>query len=85
MELTTTPQYVDFTGAGKLFINVRGADNVRVAYDQHSVSAGPYFTLYNGASYIFDEPNPFIKQNCWIRADSTTASIEFLVSGGGIE
>ena len=85
VDLTTTSQYVDFTGPGKLFIRVAGADDVRIAFDQFSLDNGPYFTLENGTTYIFDEPNPFVAQNCFCRAVSSTASLEVLVSGGGIQ
>jgi len=85
VSLTTASQYVDMTGAGKLFVRVAGADSVRLAFDQFSLDNGPYFTLENGTTYIFDQPNPFTSQNCFVRADSSTASLEVLVSGGGIE
>jgi hypothetical protein len=85
VDLTTADQYIDLTGPGKLFVRISGADDVRIAFDQFSLSNGPYFTFDNGTSYIFDQPNPFVGQNCWVRADSSTATIQVLVSGGGIE
>jgi len=83
--LTTTSQYIDLTGPGKLFLRVTGADDVRIAFDQFSLDNGPYFTLDNGTTFVFDEPNPFMAQNCFVRADSSTATLQVLVSGGGIQ
>ncbi len=83
--LDTNSQYVDFTGPGKLHIRIEGADNVRLAFDQFSLDNGPFFTLDNGTTYIYDEPNPFVGQNCFVRADSTTATLQLMVTGGGIE
>ena len=83
--LDTGSQYVDLTGPGKLHFRISGADNVRIAFDQFSLDNGPYFTLDNGTTYIYDEPNPFVGQNCFIRADSSTATFEWMVTGGGIE
>ena len=75
--LDTGSQYVDLTGPRKLHFRISGADNVRIAFDQ--------FSLDNGTTYIYDEPNPFVGQNCFIRADSSTATFEWMVTGGGIE
>ena len=83
--LTTSSQYVDMTGPGKLHLRVSGADNVRISFDQYGLDNGPYFTLDNGSTYIYDEPNPFHGQNCFVRADSSTATLEVMLSGGGIE
>jgi len=83
--LTTASQYIDLTGPGKLHIRIEGADNVRLAFDQYSLDNGPFFTLDNGTTYIYDEPNPFQRQNCFVRADSSTATLQLMVTGGGIE
>ena len=85
ISLPTTSQYVDLTGPGKLHMRISGADNVRIAFDQFSRENGPYFTLDNGTSYIYDEPNPYHGQNCFVRADSSTATLEVMLTGGGIE
>lgn len=85
VNLTTASQFVDLTGPGKLLFRISGADNVRIAFDQFGLDNGPYFTLDNGTTYIFDEPNPFVAQNNFIRADSSTATFEWMVTGGGIE
>ena len=85
VSLDTGSQYVVLTGPGKLHFRISGADNVRIAFDQFSLDNGPYFTLDNGTTYIYDEPNPFVGQNCFIRADSSTATFEWMVTGGGIE
>lgn len=85
ISLSTDSQYVDMTGPGKLHLRISGADNVRLALDQFSLDNGPYFTLDNGSTYIYDEPNPFSGQNCWVRADSSTATLEVMLTGGGIE
>lgn len=85
ISLTTSSQYVDMTGGGKLHLRISGADNVRLAFDQFSLENGPYFTLDNGTTYIYDQPNPFTAQNCFVRADSSTATIEVMLTGGGIE
>ena len=85
LSLTTSSQYVDMTVAGILHFRISGADNVRIAFDHFSLDNGPYITLDNGTTYIYDEPNPFIGQNCFVRADSSTATIEVMVTGGGIE
>ena len=85
ISLTTTSQYVDLTGPGKLHMRISGADNVRIAFDQFSLENGPYFTLDNGTSYIYDEPNPYHGQNCFVRADSSTATLAVMLPGGGIE
>tara|TARA_R100001244_G_C5080794_1_gene113839 strand:- start:34 stop:309 length:276 start_codon:yes stop_codon:yes gene_type:complete len=85
ISLSTSAQYVDLTGPGKLHLRISGADNVRIAFNQFSLDNGPYFTLDNGTTYIYDEPNPFIGQNCFVRADSSTATFEVMLTGGGIE
>ncbi len=85
MSLSTASQYVELTGPGKLHMRVSGTDNVRIAFDQFSLDNGPYFTLDNGTTYIYDEPNPFRGQNCFVRADSSTATLEVMLTGGGIE
>ena len=85
ISLTTSSQYIDLTGLGKLHMRVSGADTVRIAFDQFSLDNGPYFTLDNGTTYIYDQPNPFHGQNCFVRADSSTATLEVMLTGGGIE
>ena len=85
ISLTTTSQYIDMTGPGKLHIRISGSDDVRIAFDQFGLDNGPYFTLDNGATYIYDPPNPFTGQNCFVRADSSTATFEMMLTGGGIE
>jgi hypothetical protein len=79
--LTTDAQFLDLTGAGKCFVRVSGAD-VRLAFDQFSVDNGNYFTIDDGVTLIFDQPQPFVNQPCFVRADSGTAIIEVLNSGG---
>ena len=85
ISLTTSSQSVDLTGPGKLHLRISGVDNVRIAFDQFSLDNGPYFTLDNGTTYIYDEPNPFIAQNCFVRAVESTATFEMMLTGGGIE
>lgn len=85
ISLTTASQYIDLTGEGKLHIRISGADNVRIAFDEFSLENGPYFTLDNGVTLIYDQPYPFVGQNCFVRADSSTATIQTMITGGGIE
>lgn len=79
VDLTTTSQYVDLTGAGKLFIRVSA--DTRIAFDQFAVDNDPYFILDAGTTYIFDQPNPFQGQPCYVRTDSGTGDMRVLVSG----
>ena len=81
LSITTEPQFIDMTGEGKCFIRVTG-DNVRLAFDQFSVDNGNYFTIDDGVTIIFDQPQPFVNQPCFVRADTGTAVIELLNSGG---
>ena len=83
--LTTDSQYVDLTGTGKLMIKVSGANSVRLAFDQFSLDNKPYFTLDIGTTYIFDEPYPFIGQNCFMRSDTGASEVQVMVTGGGIQ
>ncbi len=85
IDLTTATQYVDFTGTGKLMIKVSGDNDVRIGFDQYSVDNKPYFTLDAGTTYIFDQPYPFVGQNCFVRADSGTSEIQVMITGGGIQ
>ena len=85
IDLTTATQYVDFTGTGKLMIKVSGDNDVRIGFDQYSVDNKPYFTLVAGTTYIFDQPYPFVGQNCFVRADTGTSEIQVMITGGGIQ
>lgn len=79
LDLTTADQYIDMTGAGKLFIRVTA--DTRIAFDQFALTAGDYFLLDAGTTYIFDQPNPFHNQPCFVRTDSGTGEMRVLVSG----
>ena len=79
LSLTTGEQYVDMTGGGKLFIYVTA--DTRLAFDQFSLNDDmDYFLLLGGTTYIFDQPNPFHGQPCFVRADSGTGTMRVLVS-----
>lgn len=79
IDLTTSDQYIDMTGKGKLFIYV--TIDTRLAFDQFSLTNEPYFLLLAGTTYIFDQPIPFRGQPCFVRADSGTGTMRVLVSG----
>ena len=79
MDLTTTSQFVDLTGSGKLFIRVTA--DTRISFDQFAVDNEPFFTLDAGTTYIFDQPNPFQSQPCYVRTESGTGEMQVLVSG----
>tara|TARA_R110002012_G_scaffold321772_2_gene551269 strand:+ start:5089 stop:5370 length:282 start_codon:yes stop_codon:yes gene_type:complete len=79
--LTTASQYVDLTGAGKLIILVEGAD-VRIGFDQMALDDGSYMVLKQDNTFVFDQPQPFVGQPCYVRADSGTATLRIMVSGG---
>ena len=81
LTLTTNAQFLDLSGSGKVFLRVTG-DDVRLAFDQFSVDNGNYFTIDDGISLILDQPQPFDGQPCFVRADTGTAIIEVLNSGG---
>ena len=57
---------------------------VRLAFDQFSVDNGNYFTIDDGVTLIFDQPQPFVNQPCYVRANAGTAVIEVLNSGGSL-
>tara|TARA_R110000824_G_scaffold41947_1_gene124189 strand:- start:1332 stop:1604 length:273 start_codon:yes stop_codon:yes gene_type:complete len=84
VDLTTNTQYLDLTGSGKLMLRV-GDNDVRLGFDQYSIDNKPYFTLDAGTTYIFDQPYPFVGQNCFVRSDTGTSSLQVLITGGGIE
>ena len=67
--LTTSSQYVDITGGGKVFIYVTG-DDVRFALDQYSVENEPYFLILDGTTLILDYPLG-IDAPVWFRADDS--------------
>jgi len=77
--LTTETQYLDLSGSGCLWFRVNG-DNVRIGFDQFSVDNGDYMILDDGTSFINDRPNPF-STSCYVRADSGTATIRWMVTG----
>tara|TARA_R100000388_G_C7160718_1_gene119069 strand:- start:68 stop:343 length:276 start_codon:yes stop_codon:yes gene_type:complete len=79
--LTTDSQYVDLTGAGKLIMLVEGGD-IRLAFDQIALSDGNYMVLKQDNTFVFDQPQPFVGQPCFVRADAGTATLRILVSGG---
>ena len=79
--LTTADQYVDLTGAGKLMMIVETND-VRIAFDQYALGSGDYFLLKKDNTYVFDQPQPFVGQPCFVRADSGAATLRIMVSGG---
>lgn len=79
--LTTATQYVDLTGAGKLIMLVEGGD-VRLAFDQVALGDGDYMVLKQDNTFVFDQPQPFVGQPCYVRADTGTATLRILVSGG---
>jgi hypothetical protein len=79
VDLTTASQFVDLTGKGKLFLHVDS--DTRLAFDQFAVDNEPYFILEAGTTYIFDQPNPFQAQPCYVRADTGTGTLRALVSG----
>ena len=78
LSLTTGDQYIDMTGDGKLFVYVTA--DTRLAFDQFALSNGDYFLLLGGTTYIFDQPNPFHGQPCFVRADTGTGTMRVLVS-----
>jgi len=52
-----------------------------LAFDQFSLNDDmDYFLLLGGTTYIFDQPNPFHGQPCFVRADSGTGTMRVLVS-----
>jgi len=79
--LTTATQYVDLTGAGKLIMLVEGGD-VRLAFDQVALGDNDYMVLKQDNTFVFDQPQPFVGQPCYVRADTGTATLRILVSGG---
>jgi hypothetical protein len=79
--LTTDDQFIDLTGAGKVMILVETND-VRIAFDQFALSNGDYFLLKKDNTFVFDQPQPFVNQPCFVRADTATATLRVLVSGG---
>jgi hypothetical protein len=78
VSLTTAEQYIDWSGRGKLYFRVDG-DDVRIAFDQFSLSNNEYFILDDGTTYD-SQPNPFGTQ-VYVRADSGTATIRWMVTG----
>jgi hypothetical protein len=79
--LTTSSQYVDITGGGKVFIYATG-DDVRFALDQYSVENGPYFLILDGTTLILDYPLG-IDAPVWFRADDAgggTVTLRTLVT-----
>ena len=82
--LTTAAQWIDAGGPGKVLIYVTG-DDVRMALNQTAVANEPYFTILDGTTIIFDQPQPFNHEPYFFRADSGTATLRLFVSGGGIQ
>ena len=79
--LTTADQFVDLTGAGKVMILVESND-VRIAFDQFALTNGDYFVMKKDTTFVFDQPQPFVNQPCFVRADTGTATLRVMVSGG---
>jgi len=77
--LTTADQYVDLSGPGQMMFRIDG-DDVRIAFDQYSLTSGEYFLLDDGTTYVNDSPNPF-RTSIYVRADSGTATLRWLVTG----
>ena len=79
--LTTADQFVDLTGAGKVMI-LGESNDVRIAFDQFALTNGDYFVMKKDNTFVFDQPQPFVNQPCFVRADTGTATLRVLVSGG---
>ena len=69
--LSTTEQYADITGGGKVFLFVDG-DDVRIALDQPSISSN-YFLILDGTTLILDYPLG-IDAPIWVRQNSDSAT-----------
>lgn len=69
--LSTSEQYADITGGGKVFIYVTG-DDVRIALDQPSISSN-YFLILDGTTLILDYPLG-IDAPIWVRQNSDGAT-----------
>tara|TARA_R100001591_G_scaffold91156_1_gene96961 strand:+ start:88 stop:360 length:273 start_codon:yes stop_codon:yes gene_type:complete len=79
--LTTNSQFIDLTGAGKVMILIESND-VRIAFDQFALTNGDYFVMKKDNTFVFDQPQPFVNQPCFVRADTGTATMRVMVSGG---
>ncbi len=80
-QFSTSSQYVDVTGGGKVFLYVTGQD-CRFALDQFSVENDNYFVILDGQTLILDYPIG-IDAPIWFRAEDTggaTVTLRTLVT-----
>ena len=76
--LTTSEQWVDISGGGKVIIHFFDND-VRMAFDQTSLT-DDYFLWKAGDRVVLDQPVG-IRQNVFMRSDSGTATVRVAIFG----